>query len=200
MQPESILIQQSIQSSVGPPTMEVPMPVQTHQKPKVINTRVAGVSFANDDGTSRQDIIKGLTMGDRVLLVRDKENEHDFYAVQVQTMDGEVIGWVPRQKSLRIAPQIDHGVLVVGMAASRGKARGKDMVGLNIDIMLFGEEDRRWVEDYLQTDDLKGAQRRERKRIRRQAEAENSGCLPSLLIVCAILFIAASCVLAMVGR
>ena len=176
------------------------MPVQTHQKPKIINTRVAGVSFANDDGTSRQDIIKGLTMGDRVLLVRDKENEHDFYATRVQTVSGQVIGWVPRQKSHQVAAWIESGNLVVGMAASRGKARGKDLVGLNIDILLFGKEDRRWVEDFLRTNDLEGAQRRERKRIRRQAEAENSGCLPSLLIVCSILFIAASCVLAMVGR
>ena len=167
--------------------------------PKIINTKLAGVTFANEDGTERQDIIKGLTMGERVLLVRDAENEHDFYAVQVQTLEGEIIGWVPRQKSPQVAPFIDAGNLVVGMAASRGKARGKDMVGLNIDIMFFGEEDRRWVEDYLRTDDFEGAQRRERRRIRRQAAAENSGCLPSLLIVFAILSIAAACALAVIG-
>lgn len=62
------------------------------KKNKVINTRVAGVSFANEDGTERQDVIKGLAMGERVLLVRDPENEHDFYATQVQTQSGQVIG------------------------------------------------------------------------------------------------------------
>ncbi len=170
------------------------------KKSKFINTKVAGVTFANDDGTQRQDIIKGLTMGEQVLLVRDHDNEHDFYAVQVQTTEKEVIGWVPRTKTPQVATWIDGGRLAVGMVASRGKARGKDLVGINIDIMLVEEGDRRWVEDFLQTGDIEGAQRRERKRIRREAEAENSGCLPSLLIVCAILTLAAACGLAMLGR
>lgn len=164
--------------------------------PKIINTKLAGVTFANEDGTERQDIIKDLTMGEQVLLVRDLENEHDFNAVQVQTMDKEVIGWIPRQRSPRVARLMDAGRLLVAAAASRG---GRDTLGLNIEIAVFEEEDRRWVEDALRTGDWDGAVRREKKRMRRQAEAENTGCLPSLLIVCAILFLAVSCVLAMVG-
>ncbi|MDE2924933.1 MAG: hypothetical protein OXT71_00835 [Acidobacteriota bacterium] len=66
---------------------------------RVINTKLAGVSRSNPDGTERQDIIKDLTMGELVLLVRDHGNEYDLYATQVQTQSGETIGWVPRQKT-----------------------------------------------------------------------------------------------------
>ena len=40
-----------------------PMPV-AGKKTKVINTKLAGVSHTNPDGTERQDIIKDLKMGD----------------------------------------------------------------------------------------------------------------------------------------
>ena len=166
------------------------------KKSKVINTKVAGVTFANEDGTKRQDIIKGLTMGERVLLVRDHENEHDFYAVQVQTMEGEVIGWVPRQKTPQIAPAIDTGVLVLGMVASRGKAQGKDLLGLNIDITLVTEEDRGWVEAELKrlsTPNLgEGA--------KPQIQVMNDDGFPlSLAIMCAALVLFIACGFAVCG-
>ena len=41
------------------------------RKSRIINTKLAGVSYANPDGTERQDLIKDLIMGEMVLLVRD---------------------------------------------------------------------------------------------------------------------------------
>ncbi|MFR0783897.1 MAG: hypothetical protein ACLSHP_13660 [Coprococcus sp.] len=43
---------------------------------KSMTTRVVGVSFDNDDGTSRQDIISGLSVGEALLLnYHEYENE-----------------------------------------------------------------------------------------------------------------------------
>ena len=38
------------------------------RKSTIINTKLAGVSQANPDGTERQDLIKDLIMGEMVLL------------------------------------------------------------------------------------------------------------------------------------
>ena len=164
------------------------------KKTKVINTKVAGVTYANPDGTKRQDLIKELTMGEQVLLVRDHENEHDFYATQVQTQSGQVIGWVPRQKTPQVAPWIDTGQLTVAAVVSRG---GKDVLGVNIDIMLVSEDDREWVEAELRRQSTPNLGKGPKPQIR---VMEDRGCLPSLLIACAVLFIAVSCGLAVIGR
>jgi hypothetical protein len=50
----------------------------------IIKTKVAGVSFDNDDGTSRQSIIlKYATDGRELVLVPDPNNEYDPDAVGV---------------------------------------------------------------------------------------------------------------------
>ncbi len=89
------------------------------RKSTIINTKLAGVSHANPDGTERQDLI----MGEMVLLVRDHGNEHDYYATQVQTQSGQTIGWVPRQKTPQVGAWIDSRHLAVANVTSRGKAQ-----------------------------------------------------------------------------
>lgn len=56
---------------------------------------VKGESFRNDDGTSRQDIIRRLRPGQPVRLLADPTNTHDRWAVKVLTENGEQIGWLP---------------------------------------------------------------------------------------------------------
>ncbi len=56
---------------------------------------VKGESFANDDGTSRQEIIRRLRKGASVQLVADPTNPNDRWAVKVLTEKGEQIGWLP---------------------------------------------------------------------------------------------------------
>lgn len=56
---------------------------------------VKGESFSNDDGTSRQEIIKLLKVGEPVKLVSDPTNVHDRWAVKVLTKNNQQIGWLP---------------------------------------------------------------------------------------------------------
>ena len=48
---------------------------------KSMTTRVVGVSFDNDDGTSRQDIISGLSVGEALLLNYHEYENEPAYAV-----------------------------------------------------------------------------------------------------------------------
>lgn len=56
---------------------------------------IAGVSFSNDDGTSRQDIIKTLKDNDLLNIEVYKFNGED--AISVNTLDGKQIGNIKRE-------------------------------------------------------------------------------------------------------
>jgi hypothetical protein len=56
---------------------------------------VKGESHSNENGTSRQEIIKRLKVGEHVKLVPDPTNVHDRWAVKVLSADGLQIGWLP---------------------------------------------------------------------------------------------------------
>lgn len=57
--------------------------------------RVAGISFHNADGTSRQTILGRLRPGDPVELVPEPDNPFDADAIRLLTRHGQ-IGYVPR--------------------------------------------------------------------------------------------------------
>ena len=56
---------------------------------------VRGESFDNPDGTSRQDIIKTVRVGDAVELIADPSNQQDRWAVGVFTTEGQQLGFLP---------------------------------------------------------------------------------------------------------
>lgn len=56
---------------------------------------VRGESFTNEDGSSRQDIIRGLRAGMPMTLAADPLNPFDNHAVKVVTADGAQVGFLP---------------------------------------------------------------------------------------------------------
>ena len=56
---------------------------------------VRGESHNNDDGASRQDIIRRMRVNEPVQLKADPTNPHGRWAVKVLTQHGEQIGWLP---------------------------------------------------------------------------------------------------------
>jgi len=59
-----------------------------------VHTKIAGVSFNNDDGTSRQAIVKSLRPGDRLFLRHAPIPGHPE-AIQVVTSWGRQAGFLP---------------------------------------------------------------------------------------------------------
>lgn len=71
------------------------MPRKIQPLMQAIPTYVAGVTFKNDNGTSRQAIIKKYcNIGDEVNLIPEPTNKHDPNAVKVCLQDGKQIGYL----------------------------------------------------------------------------------------------------------
>lgn len=70
--------------------------------------KVVGVSFKNENGTSRQEIISKLTKSSDIILVREPNNPYDINAVAV-VADGQQIGYVSKQYAELLAQFMDGG-------------------------------------------------------------------------------------------
>lgn len=60
--------------------------------------KVSGVSF-------RQDAVRTVVEGDELRVRHDLGNQHDPHACRVETMSGQVLGFVPAEQ----APRLSHG-------------------------------------------------------------------------------------------
>lgn len=70
--------------------------------------KVVGVTFANDDGTNRQQIIGAMTKDAPVMLKREPHNLHDTNAIAVSSIDGQV-GYIGKDYAKILAPLMDAG-------------------------------------------------------------------------------------------
>jgi hypothetical protein len=78
---------------------------------KQLLTRVAGVTFANSDGTVRQELISQCRKYQLLRLVADPENPHDKGAIRVETLSGSALGYVPHNFNLPFGPDRWHAVV-----------------------------------------------------------------------------------------
>jgi hypothetical protein len=102
-----------------------------------MHCKVAGVTYRNDDGRERQDIIRyaGLAQFDAIHLERDHEQATDDNTVRVLVTVGHEmlqIGHLPRETASIVAPQIDHGCKWRGVIT---RAAGFPTVGVSV--MLY---------------------------------------------------------------
>lgn len=77
-------------------------------KLKNIELKVVGVTFKNDDGSSRKDLILAMTDQSPVMLEREPNNKYDPNAIKVLT-DGGQIGYIGKDYSAILAEYMDMG-------------------------------------------------------------------------------------------
>ncbi|NQT78544.1 MAG: hypothetical protein HQ565_12605 [Bacteroidetes bacterium] len=70
-------------------------------------TKVVGVTYSNEDGTNRQDLISELNNKSKISLVREYDNENDKDAIAVFNDKGNKLGYLPSDPLL--ANHIDGG-------------------------------------------------------------------------------------------
>lgn len=102
---------------------------------KIRLTKCMGVSFTNNDGTRRQDLLASLNTGDDLKLVREKDNPFDSAAIAVFTQDGHQLGYLKKDLSKDLAPNMDKGVII--KASVKEVTGGSDSAptrGLNIQL------------------------------------------------------------------
>lgn len=97
-----------------PPKNELHEQVQNTQstqseQSKITNVdlKVVGVTFPNEDGSSRRDIILEMRGDEPIELVREPNNQYDANAIKVLA-DGKQIGYIGRDYASIIAPMMDN--------------------------------------------------------------------------------------------
>lgn len=79
-------------------------------------SKVAGVTYTNDNGTSRQAILGKCHKGEYLILTHEPVPQ-DEYAVKVSRENGEQIGWLNQEVAYEIAPRLDRGGRVEAIIA-----------------------------------------------------------------------------------
>lgn len=98
-----------------------------------IFTKVSGVSFPNDDGSERQQIIRHCRQGEILVLQRDPRNPYSPYAIKVLRQTGQQIGHIPEHLAERACDWMDEGRDVAARITNlTGGVSGKDYRGVNI--------------------------------------------------------------------
>tara|TARA_R110001592_G_scaffold326629_2_gene607503 strand:+ start:787 stop:1536 length:750 start_codon:yes stop_codon:yes gene_type:complete len=82
-------------------TVELTSPKQ------IFKSKIVGVTFNNEDGSSRQEIIERTKINSKIYLVRDYENEFDIFAIKVLNENKEQIGFLPSDN--RMSNYLDSG-------------------------------------------------------------------------------------------
>lgn len=97
---------------------------------------VAGVTFKNPDGTSRQDIVKSCRVGEFLTLAPEPTNPYDNYAIAIFRIDASQVGYLPRDWARQIAERgetcDDFSVSVIG---KHGGTWGKPTRNLSIELL-----------------------------------------------------------------
>lgn len=77
-------------------------------------TKVVGVTFSNEDGSSRSRIIASMSETDQICLERDPFNQYDSNAVKVCVLKGgekKQIGFLAKDIASSISPKLRKGVI-----------------------------------------------------------------------------------------
>lgn len=95
------------------------------QQTGVIETAIAGVTHNNDNGTSRQVIIRLCKVNDPLNL-KHEAVEQDANAVKVLRGKGDQVGFLSRELAAEIAPLLDQGEIIHAEVVKKTRFAGTD--------------------------------------------------------------------------
>ena len=98
--------------------------------------RVAGIRYRENI----DELIKKMKVGDRVILVREPENEYDDLAIMIQSEDKEKIGYVPRVNNEIPARLMDAGMSLCGKISRIKEMEGGEYPWDALSIDMFWDE------------------------------------------------------------
>lgn len=112
----------------------------------VIKTKLVGVTYANDDGTNRQEILERMKDDDCEGMVLEFLHEYDNpkekNAIAVYNKDWEKIGYLNRPLARDVAPMMDDGHPVYGILVKiTGGTPSKPTYGCNIECPTIIDDD-----------------------------------------------------------
>lgn len=103
---------------------------------------VVGESFRNDDGTSRQDIIRRCAVGEPVLLVPEPLNRYDRNAIAVRrAATGEQLGYLRREVAARLVDDLADDYTASAFIYRIGNADPQIPLGVFLSVALTCRRD-----------------------------------------------------------
>lgn len=126
-------------------------PIPNSAKARCFYSKVAGVTFQNDDGVPRQRIIARCRVGERLLLRHETQNPASSTAVGVFRENGEKLGYLNARLGGDLCSDLDRGE-VIPCCISDLTGGGQRTRGVNI--YLGAWEDPRAREGLAETENL----------------------------------------------
>lgn len=106
-------------------------------------TKVTGVTFSNEDGTSRTRIIASMTENDEIILERDPYNQYDSNAVKVCVKkDSKVqqIGFIEKVLASKLSPKMRRGAKLNVRIESCGIYMDRPYCELELEGVEYGDD------------------------------------------------------------
>jgi hypothetical protein len=104
-------------------------------------SKVAGVTFPNDDGSERQQIIGRCSPGEQLVLQHDPHNKYSSVAIRVLRINGEQLGHAPEYMAERIVENIEDGCHVLGVLSDvTGGTREHPTLGANFAVFFVAKD------------------------------------------------------------
>lgn len=110
-------------------------PENTTQILKDYYLKIVGVTHSNEDGTSRQQVIKRCKPRERLLLFPDPDNQFDNNAIKVCRLNGQQVGFIQEHQ----APELRYILvdLKTRIDVTVEKITGHVPAGMNIHILEY---------------------------------------------------------------
>lgn len=100
--------------------------------------KVAGVTFPNSDGSSRQRIIEeDVEIGDEIVLEKEPDNKFDENAIKILTKNGKQLGYVPKDVAKDLK---DEDVNFIEAEVANKLGGDRVSWGLRINLQIFDEK------------------------------------------------------------
>jgi hypothetical protein len=103
-----------------------------------IRSKLVGVSFVNDDGSNRQELIKNLKLSDVLTIEHEPTNPYDSNSHIIKNPAGQIIGHLKRELAKDIIDRKAKGHVLKGIKSFQptGDISKKQSLGVNIVLEL----------------------------------------------------------------
>ena len=105
---------------------------------KVIYTKIVGVTFDNEDGINRQEIIKTLTPKQELNVIAEPLNPFDSNCQRVETKDGKQVGNIKRELAIDMTKGRKNGWGYKAVITDLTGGDDKNL-GVNIELIAYRE-------------------------------------------------------------
>ncbi|MDC0936716.1 HIRAN domain-containing protein [Pirellulales bacterium] len=105
---------------------------------RYFHTKVVGVTNDNDDGSSRQSIIKKCRGGEQLDLIHDRKNRYDKNAIVVRRLDGSQLGFLSGDLATDVVNTTKNGYFFTAYISSlTGGGLERPTRGCNMLVVQF---------------------------------------------------------------